>query len=409
MSWPLYLALKQLFPTGKWGSFYAVSSVVGVMLGVMVLIIVQSVMNGFGHEIRNKMVDVNSHIRIEANQVFKGGEMLAEQVMKDPQVAAAAPYAQGMVMLQYGAHPAFPVIRSIQTDSGPQVLAVADYLLMGELSDLDDESLIVSSGLANSLGLGIGSVVDVYTPLMLERMKEDDVLLPRELEVVGIFETGWNQVDANTVLCTLSLMQELYGLDEGVHGVAIRLQDDSQVIAVADKLNAMLPNGVTAHTWMELDRDFLFILGLEKSMMFFIMFFILVVASFSIASSLMIAVLRKTREIGLLGVMGATPRQIAAAFGLQGLIIGIIGTSLGVLSGLIILHYRNNIVHLFAHVTNSEAALLRYYQFSNLPVHYSLNDFILIISLAIIVSTMAGLFPAWRASRLKPSKALRSE
>ena len=241
------------------------------------------------------------------------------------------------------------------------------------------------------------------------RLNNDEVFLPRELEVVGIFETGWNQVDSQTIICSLPLMQELYDLGDTVHGIAIRLKPKKDADKVAAMLNEELPYPYKAITSLDLNRDLLFVLRLEKSILFFIIIFVVLVATFSIASSLMTTVLRKTREIGILAALGATPKGIALTFCIQGLIIGLVGSTLGVVFSLIALHYRNTIVHAFARLTHSEAALLKFYQFTDIPVHYLLSDFLVIVPIAILLSTLAGLLPAWRAARMKPSEALRSE
>jgi len=144
-------------------------------------------------------------------------------------------------------------------------------------------------------------------------------------------------------------------------------------------------------------------------MIFFLLLFIIVVAAFSVASSLLIAVVRKTREIGLLGALGATPGQVAACFCYQGIIIGVAGTAAGLALGFTVVHFRNDLVGGFTKLTGSAAALERFYQFSNLPAYLSGKDLLLIVVSALVVSTMAGLLPAWRAAKLKPVEALRAE
>jgi lipoprotein-releasing system permease protein len=289
------------------------------------------------------------------------------------------------------------------------VLPLDGFLVVGGWEDLYDDSVFLSEGLAHAVGAGPGETVEVYTPLMLERMKEDEVLLPRELEVAGIFRTGWNEIDANTMIGTLRLMQELYGLGGGVHGLTVKLAEGTDADAAALALTADLPEPVRALSWLDTQRDFLFILKLEKTVISFIIIFIILVASFSIAIALMMTVIRKTREIGLLVAMGAAPRQVAAGFCLQGLVIGVCGTALGVLLALLCLTLRNDIIGLYARLTQSEAAFLRFYQFAEIPVHYLASDFITVTAFALIISTLAGLLPAWRAARLKPADALRSE
>jgi len=412
MPWYFYLALKQLFPSGRPISFFTVVSTCGVMLGVMILIIVQSVMNGFGEEIRGKIIDTSGHLQIESarpGDVIDDVSEALEVVREHPEVLKATPYAYGFVMVQRGQRPAFPFIRSVALDPEEEVIPIEDFLVMGELDDLDDDSIFLSSGLAGNLGARVGSIVEVYSPLMLERLKRDEILLPRELEVVGIFDSGWHQVDENTMVGTLRLMQDLYGLEEGVHAIAVRLEKGYDADRAARELNSELPPQFIAESWLDSNREFLFVLRLEKNVLFFLLLFIVLVAAFAITSSLLITVVRKTKEIGLLGALGGQPRQIAAAFCFQGFLLGVAGTVFGILAALAVLYFRNDIVYTFARMTQSEEALMRFYQFAQIPVHYSKTDFIVIATCSILISTVAGLIPAVRAALMKPTEAFRNE
>jgi len=409
MPWYLYLALKQLFPTGRRVAFFTLASVAGVMLGVAVLIIVLSVMNGFGVEIRRKIVETNGDVRVENGGIMTDQAEVMARIRGLPGVVAVTPYAHGMVLLQAGNRPSFPLIEGVDLPTVQQVVPLAEFMVAGRLDDLDDDSVLLSSELAASLGARVGQKVDVYSPLLLERLKKDEILLPRTVRVAGIFETGWNQVDSNTLICSLRLMQDLYGLDRGVHGVSVRLQRGFDSDEFAARVNALFDGADRAVSWIESNRDFLFVIQLEKNMLFFLLLFIVLVAAFAIASSLLIAVVRKTREIGLLGALGGKPRQVAACFCFQGFLIGVTGTVLGIGLAVLALSFRNEIVHAFARLTQSEAALLRFYQFANLPLAYSAHDLALIVVSSVVIATLAGLLPAWRAARLKPVEALRSE
>jgi lipoprotein-releasing system permease protein len=409
MPWYLYLAIKQLFPSGKGLSFFSVVSIVGVMLGVAVLIIVLSVMNGFGEEIRKNIVDTGGHVRIQSSQILENPGLILEQVRRMPEVAAAEPYAEGVVMLQHRNIPAFPFLRGVDIFNDAQVVPIGRHLLIGEMDDLDDGTALMGTQLAAAMGVGVGSVIEVYSPLMIEKLKRDEVLLPQELEVVGIFETGYNPVDSNVLVVSLRRMQELYGLGEGVHGIGVRLHSTDDTDRVAAQLREHYRPPLYVVTWFESNSQFLLALQMEKVFMFFIILFIILVASFSIASSLLTSVVRKTREIGLLGAMGGRPIHLAALFCLQGMIIGIVGTGLGVLLALVGLHYRNGIVHGMARIANADDLLRNIYNFADLPVHYNPQDFFIIITFSIIIATLAGLLPAWRAARLNPSEAMRHE
>lgn len=409
MPWYIYLALKQLFPTGRVLSFFAVVSIVGVMLGVAVLFGVQSVMNGFRAEISERLEKTFGHVRIDSGQInYDWKEMVAELEAMDG-IDAVNTYAEGVVLLQHGNRPAFPVVRGVDVNAEKQVIPIDEFTIHADLDDLDDERIFIGTGLAQSIGAVVGDYVEVYSPLLLERLKKDQVLLPRELEVAGLFETGYGQIDSNTVVVTQRLMQELYGLGEGVHGIMLNLDNADNAASLAHQLNQKLEPPQRAITWLEANENLLFILRLEKSMMTFVMIFIILVASFSIASSLLTAVVRKTREIGLLGAMGGRPSQMAMLFAFQGFLIGAVGSILGIIMALVILYFRNEIIRGIARVFDSEAVLIQFYQFAFLPVRYQVSDLLLVVVAAVGISTLAGLVPAWRASRLKPSDALRNE
>jgi lipoprotein-releasing system permease protein len=411
MPWYLYLALKQLFPTGRKFPFFTAISVLGVALGVALLVISTSVMGGFGYEIRRMIVDTQGEVQVRGEGLIADAAGLQARLATVPGVVATTPFAEGVVGLQYEGKPAYPAMQGIDINRVSSVVPLERFIRAGRLDDLDDDSIILSSKLALSLGVRIGSRVEVYSPLLLEKLKNDEVLLPRELRVVGIFEVGHQQLDSSVVLVTLRSMQELYGLGAAIHGVNVKIAPKLDADVVATRINGALPPAAQARarSWMEANQDFLFILQLEKNMIFFLLTFIIIVSAFSVTSSLLISVVRKTREIGLLGALGARPMQVAACFCFQGLLIGATGTVAGLWLGLGTLHFRNELVAAFTRLTASEEVLVRFYQFSQLPAHTAPGDVGLIVACSVVISTLAGLLPAWRAARLKPVEALRNE
>lgn len=410
MPWYLYHALKQLFPSGRFFSFFSLMSIIGVMLGVCVLVIVQSVMNGFGEGIRSRLVETYGDIRIRSQEVIYDWEDAIARLQQEKSVVAATPFAEGVVMLQHGNKPQFPMIRGIDPVAEEQVVDLEKFLTNGDLEAFDDEGVFLGEGLAYTLRAGPGTTVEVFTPLMLERLKEDEILLPREFTVLGTFRTGSPQVDSNTMISTLRVMQELYDLGDGVHGIALRLRPGEDAEAFARYLeNDVLRTGLMPISWIEANGDFLFVIEQEKRVISFIIIFIILVASFSIAIALMMAVMRKTREIGLLVAMGARPVQVAYSFCFQGFVIGTIGTGMGISMALVCLHYRRPILAGYAKLTGNSVNFLGQYDVYEIPVHYLMSDFVIVTAFAIIVSTLAGLLPALRAARLKPADALRSE
>jgi lipoprotein-releasing system permease protein len=179
--------------------------------------------------------------------------------------------------------------------------------------------------------------------------------------------------------------------------------------AAVSRLEAVLPPSVRVLTWMESNAEFQAILAFERNMLFFLLTFIIVVAAFSMTGSMLVTVVRKTREIGLLGAMGGRAREIALAFCVQGVLVGACGTSAGLGLGFTLLRFRDAIVEVIARVTVGEQVLLRYYQFTQFPAHTEPRDVAVIVAFAMGASVLAGVLPAWRAARLRPVEALRSE
>ncbi|TVP75582.1 MAG: ABC transporter permease [Puniceicoccaceae bacterium] len=410
MPWYLYHALKQLFPSGRFFSFFSLMSIMGVMLGVCVLIIVQSVMNGFGEGIRQRLTETQGDIRIRSNEVIYDWEDVLAKVLQQDMVVGASPFAEGVIMLQHENRPQFPFVRGIEPWAEDAVVPLEKFLTIGNLDSFDDDGVFLGEGLAYALQARPGATVEVFTPLMLEALKKDEVLLPREFEVLGFFRTGSPQVDGNTMITTLRVMQELYGLDDGVHGIVLKLRPGANAYDVGvDLEREILRPGLEAVSWLESNQDFLFVIEQEKRVISFIIIFIILVASFSIAIALMMAVIRKTREIGLLVAMGARPHQVAYSFCFQGFVIGLVGTAMGILMALVCLHYRRAILSAYANLTNTQVNFLGQYDVYEIPVHYLASDFTTVTVFALVISTLAGLLPALRAARLKPADALRSE
>lgn len=407
MPWYLYFAVKQIFPTRGRLSFFTTVSVGGVTVGVMLLIIVLSLMNGFGEEIRNRIVDTSGDIRIASAGVIEHPEAILSRVRAVPEVASAEPYTSGMALLQADDRTAFPLIHSINPAPEGAVMPLDKFLVAGRREDLDDDAIFLGSGLANRLNVRVGDQVDLTSPNSLRPGRTNVLSLPRALRVAGIFHTEWDQLDDNSAICTTHLMQDLYDLDTGVNGITVRLRPGFEPDPVTAGLNRWLPPANRAISWQDSNRDFLYVLQLEKNVMFFLLFFIEIVAAFAIAGSLLIVVARRAREIGLLATLGARPREIAGIFCLQGLLIGVTGTILGIAGAGLALHYRHEFLQLLAWITQNEAALARFHQFSRLPASSTARDIVLVVIASLLISTLAGLLPAWRAARLRPAVALR--
>lgn len=409
MPWPLYLALKQLFPSGRRFPFFTFMSGLGVAVGVMMLHVATSVMGGFGYEIRRMIVDTQGEIQVVGRGGIADPAAAMATVRSVPGVAGVTPAVQGVVMVMHRNVPAYPRIQGVDLATVGEVFNLSRFMVRGSLDDLDDDSVILSTTLAREIGAWVGSEIEVYTPLLIERLGKDEVLLPRIVRVAGLIEYGHKQFDSTTVVTTLRTMQELYGFNAEVQSLNVRVASGEDEYEIVRRLNAVLPAGMSAQTWFVTNAEFQSIIQFEKYMVFFLLTFIVVVAALSIMSSLLISVVRKTREIGLVGALGARGRDVALCFCAQGLLLGTIGTALGMGIGELVLHYRNEIVRVLAGATVGEDVFQQFYQFVNLPSHTLLSDVVVIVVGSILASTLAGVLPAWRASRLKPVEALRNE
>jgi lipoprotein-releasing system permease protein len=409
MKWYAYFALKQLFPTGRRLSFFSVLSIVGVALGVMVMFVVGSVMDGFQRQIMEAIVATQGDVRVDSGNIISDHGNLAEFLRSRKEVMATAPYAYGIVMLKCGDRPVFPLLKGISLDDEMRVVPLGKFIKHGSLENFKLGGIILSAELAARTGAAVGSFVELYSPAMIENSDYGEVMLPRAMEVVAIYETGYGNADRNIAIVQLDTMQDLYNLGGGVHGIAIKLKGGYAPERLTFELNRCLKSPLRAASWQEMNRDFLFALRIERTMMFFVLIFILLIAAFSMTGSLVIAVLRKVREIGLINALGGTAWQCAACFMLQGLVIGSIGSTLGIAMGLLTIKLRNHIVAAFVKLCAIDDFMLKFYSFANMPAHYTATNVLCIVAATIALCCIAGVPPAIRAAKINPAEALRNE
>ncbi|MDR0417966.1 MAG: ABC transporter permease [Puniceicoccales bacterium] len=404
MNWSTYLALKNLFPSGRKFSFFTAMSITGVTLGVAVLVVVQSVMNGFQTEIRRNLIRMQGEIRVERPGLIEDLAEFEKKMQKFNEIEAIAPYGCGVVMLIHGNQPAFPFAKGITEDEA-KVTEIDQSLRFCSLEDLDNNRIILSEQLAMKMKIHLGDRVELYSPLALEALQNDDIIFPREMEVVGFFEAN----DKNVFLCSLERIQDLYDLGKGAHGFTIRVKSGYSVENFAEKLQTQLGSEYRVIDWIHGNSELLFALRWEKTMMFFVLLFILLVASFSISSMLITNVVRKTREIGIVMAMGGNRWGIARCFCLQGFFIGVCGIFLGILGGIGVLQCRDGIIEIINRLLAFESVQNYLAQFTHLPVEYSINDFIFISLFSLLICILSGIVPGLKAARIHPANALRYE
>ncbi|MDP2941722.1 MAG: ABC transporter permease [Candidatus Omnitrophota bacterium] len=390
ISWR-YLAAKR---KEKFISLISVISVLGVAIGVMALIVVIAVMTGFDRDLRDKIVGNYSHITLSgykpiADQEYEG---LLQKIARNPRVTGVSPYIQGQALIK-DANRFFAVgLRGINPLTETQVTKIKQYLIAGDIDSLSGSSIIIGKELALFLGAGLGSNVSLYSPLGKEH----------NLKVAGIFHSGMYDYDLNLAFTSLKSAQEILGLPGQITSVAIKLDELYLAARVRNELAGELGFEYNLKTWMEANQSFFAALKLEKLTMFIILTLIILVASFNIISTLVVLVVDKTKDIGILKSLGMGPAGIRKIFTYEGLIIGALGTFIGASGGLLL------------------CALLKKYQFIKLPQDiYYINhlpveiqlwpDIALIIIAAMSIVLISTIYPAAKAAKLEPVDALRYE
>ena len=416
----LLLALRYLRPKRTFVSVITLISVVGVMLGVAVLIIVISVMSGFDRQLREKLLGFNAHLRvIQPGELLSNREEVMARIMANPRVKGVAPFVQGKVLMETqppvgGSLVDAPVVRGVDPQREGGVSELPRSVKEGAF-DLRGNGLVVGRELASNLGLRVGDRVAIYSPANLKKMKDtrrsgkEEAVLPDEYTVKGIFDVGYYEFNAHVVVASLANAQDLYELADNVHGLQIMLHDPYQAEAARAELQRELGLDLLVRTWMDDNSGILNALLVEKNVMFYLLFFIMIVAAFGITSAQITFVVQKTREIGVLKALGATNGQVRWLFLSQSLIVGVLGVIAGFGLGLLMLHYRNDFLFFMRKVTGFELFPANIYAFDRLPALIVPGDIAIICGGSLFICLLAGLLPAWNAGRLQPVEALRHE
>lgn len=418
--WYARLAFRYAFPARRPPSWFLLFAVSGVALGVMLMVVVMSVMGGLGDAYRESMVKTNGHLLVRGAR-HEGGQSFPDRlrdwpaalagVAALPGVEAVAPRLSGPLMAQtqnVGA-PAF--LTGVDPAEGWKVLQLEPFMVAGSTADLDDESVLLSARVARDLQIwALGQTVEVYTMKMLELARQDEVLLPRELRVAGVFQTNDKFFDQAGMVGTLRLAQELFADETVVQELSVRLRPGVSDTEAAAAVRGALGPAATVLTWQEMNAAFLYILQFEKNMIFFMLLFVAIVSAFVIAVAQFLTVIRKTREIGLIDAMGGSAFGVWVCFSCQGYFVGLVGSAVGLGLAHLALTNRDAIIEGIARFTGGGDSIGQAYQFAeSLPFRYAADDLVLILGCSILLATLAGLVPAWRASRLRAADALKAD
>jgi len=408
MSFELFLGLRYMKAKRKQAfiSVITIISVLGVMVGVMSLVVVLSVMNGFRADLMSKILGVNSHILVLSyGGPFNNYAEQTRQVDQVKGVVAATPFIYSQVMVKRAGNVSGAILRGLDPDSAGAVVGINGMIKMGSLASLKGSSegppaIIVGRELSRQLGVYPGDLLTVVSP--------EGKLTPmgrapntRDYRVSAIFDSGMYEYDASMVYVSLAEAQDLLGMGDQVTGLEVRVSDPYQSEQTGKVIQEQLGYPFWTKDWKMMNRSLFSALKLEKITMFIILTMIVLVGALNIISTLVMVVMEKTREVAILRAMGGSAKSIMSVFMIQGVLVGVIGTLSGLASGLGICYLlaRYRFIKLPADV----------YYISTLPVKVELGDVFFVGAAAILISFLATLYPSWYASRLNPVEALRYE
>lgn len=425
MPYELFIGLRYLKAKRKstFISIITLISTAGVALGVAALIIVLAVMTGFEEDLKEKILGTNAHIVV----LGSGGSITDQQgliarLKKFDGVVAATPFIYNQVMLASGKNVSGVVLRGIDPQSDRQVTNLYKAMVQGRLEDLATApspapaaaaepklpGLVIGKELARNLNLYVGDTVNVISPMgnitplgMIPKMKP--------FRIAGIFNTGMFEYDTTLAYAGLGEAQSFLGLGDTVTGIQLKVADVYKTGELARRINRELGGAYYARDWMQMNRNILFALKTEKTVMFIILTLIVLVAAFGIASTLFMVVMEKTKDIAILKSMGATGLSIMRIFVFEGLIIGLLGTLFGLLGGLVVALNLEAIVGFVQRMTGFELFSKDVYYLDRFPSQVIPADVALVAVTAVLISFIATLYPSWQAAKLMPAEALRYE
>ena len=409
--WMIGLRYTRAKRRNRFVSFISATSIIGITLGVTALIVVISVTNGFQDELRERILGMTAHVTVSQ----QGGALadwpsVVERVDENPAVQAAAPYIQSEGMLSAGSAVSGAIIRGIRPALEKPVTDIGAHMQQGALEDLEAGGfgIVLGAALARSLGVGVGdklmliSADVVVTPV-------GGMLRQRRFTVAGIFEVGMYEYDRGTAMIHLADAQALFRQGESVTGVRLTLDEIFSAPAVARDLNHRLGPPYVAQDWTRSNSNFFRAIQIERTVMFIILSLIVAVAAFNIVSTLVMLVTDKQGDIAILRTLGASPASIMMIFIITGVVIGLIGTLVGVGVGVLIAENIDVIVPWIESAVGIQFMPADVYYISDVPSRLDWGDVGLIGLMAFALSFLATLYPAWRASRVQPAQALRYE
>ena len=392
-------------------SFISLISMFGIALGVMALIVVLSVMNGFENELRGRILGMVSHVTVSS---FRGPlqdwQELRSEALEHPQVIGGAPYTEAEAMISNLSSVSGALVRGIDPQTETEVSEIHQHMEFGALGDLvaGEYGIVLGSGLANSLDVVPGDRVTMVTP---QATASPLGFLPRlrRFKVVGIFEIGVYEYDRSSALVHYQDASKLFRLEGGVSGIRLKLEDLDLAPLVRQDLKQTIGLQYWVSDWTLRHSNYFKAVRTEKTVMFIILSLIVAVAAFNIVSTLVMVVTDKQADIAILRTLGMSPLSIMWVFMVQGTLIGLIGTLAGLVSGVVVASHIDVIVPALEQFFHTQFLPRGVYPITDLPAEMKQSDIIKITLLSFGVSVVATLYPALRASKTRPAEALSYE
>jgi len=392
-------------------SFISVVSVLGLIIGVAVLIVVLSVMNGFERELRSRILSVTSHATLMGlGGVLPDWREAQRVASQRPAVLAAIPYVEAQAMLAHGDRVAGTVVRGVTPEDEKRAVGLASRITGGRIEDLQPGSfrIVLGDVLAEQLGVKVGDSLVLMAP---EGSLTPAGIAPRmrRMQVIGLFHSGMYEFDRALALVNRADAARIYRLGDEVTGLRLALRDAFAAPREVRELALQLGGGFYVSDWTGNHANLFRSIEMTKSMMFVILLLVVAVAAFNIVAALVMVVKDKRADIAILRTLGAAPRSILAAFTVQGTLIGLIGTVGGALLGMLISHYLAGMVRALERFTGQQFLDARVYLMSDLPAYVEWSDVLQVCGTAFLLCAAATLYPAWRAAGLQPAQGLKHE